>query len=131
MRVCVPLLATSIPGEPVGDFQLAAHFGLAERFVVIDSESCSIVGECPSAGHCKGPCACPLPSLGNHGIEALAGQALGFRLLQMSRRAGLPVLDTRARTVGELCRELSQKKLRAMPAAVCFKNARSRVAGRG
>lgn len=131
MRICVPLLATSIPGEPVDELQLAAHFGLAERFVVIDSECCTLVAECACAGRCKGPCACPLPSLDSHGIEALAGQALGFRLLQMSRRAGLPFLDTRARSLGELCRDLGKTRLRPMPAAVCVKNARSRVAGRG
>ena len=88
MRVCIPLAATSRLGKPAADFELAAHFGLAER-------------------------------------------ALGFRLLQMSRRAGLPALDTNARMVGELCCDLRTAKLRTMPTARCFNSGRSRVAGRG
>ena len=118
MRVCVPLMATDTPGGSVADAQLAGHFGLADRFAVIDSETCTIVAECASAGRCKGSCACSLSSLDRHGIEALAGQALGFRLLQMSRRAGLSVLETRT------------TQLRALPAAMCFKNGRSRLGNR-
>ena len=106
LRLCVPLLASEI-GQPAGvdSSRLAAHFGLAERFAVIDSVSGEIVSECAISGYCPGPCHCPLPSLGG-GVDALAGPSMGFRLLQLSRRAKLPVYALKAKTLGELRREI-------------------------
>ena len=109
LRLCVPLLASEV-GQPAGldGNRLAEHFGLAERFAVIDSVSGEVVSECAIAGYCPGPCHCPLPSLAG-GVDALAGPSMGFRLLQLSRRAKLPVYAVKAKTLGELCREIRGK----------------------
>ena len=40
------------------------------------------------------------------GVDALAGRSMGFRLMQLSRRARLPVLAVKANTLGELRREM-------------------------
>ena len=105
-RICVPLLSSGI-GQPAGqDCRLAPHFGLAERFAVVDSLSGEIIDECGISGHCPGPCHCPLPDLVGSGVDALAGRSMGFRLMQLSRRARLPVLAVKANTLGELRREM-------------------------
>lgn len=122
MRYCVPLLVGD-PAHP-DDLRLASHFGLASRFALIDGEQAKIVGDCASNGVCRGPCACPMPDLAAHEVDALIGPALGFRLLQLSRRAGLPVFATRAQTLGELLRELANGALRPLATAVCLTAAR-------
>lgn len=129
MRVCVPLLAAA--GLSGDDLPLAGHFGAAASFAVVDSDSGEILGECALTGACRGPCACPLPDLSAHRVEALAGPAAGYRLLQLSKRAGLPVYATRARTLGELRRELAATPPARLTAGVCLNNTRQRVAGRG
>lgn len=40
------------------------------------------------------------------GVDALAGESMGFRLLQLSRRAKLPVWAVKAKTLGELSHEM-------------------------
>ena len=101
MRVCVPLLSspTSVGDGLTRDVSLARHFGLAEYFAVIDSASGEVLGECRIAGHCPGACHCPLPDLAQCQVDVLAGQAMGFRMMQISRRAGLPVLAVQAHTL--------------------------------
>ncbi|MBK1678984.1 hypothetical protein CKO20_01135 [Rhodocyclus tenuis] len=112
------------------DSPLATHFGLAGRFAVIDSENGEILADCPVGGVCRGPCGCPLPDLSGSKLDAIAGRSVGFRLLQLSRRAGLPVLASAARTLGELRRELAADRLRPLSAATCVSNARA-ASGRG
>ena len=118
MRVCVPLLSNSksIRGHADRALLVASHFGLAECFSLIDSESGNVIGECRIAGHCPGACHCPLPDLAGSGVDVLAGQAMGFRLMQLSRRAGLPVLALRAHTLGDLCDEIRNEFLIKSPA---------------
>lgn len=106
LRICVPLLSNDVQNGPESELLLAAHFGLAKRFAVVDSSSGEILDECDIAGYCRGPCQCPLPSLANHQIDALAGHSIGFRVMQLSRRAKLPVLSVDAQTLGELRQEL-------------------------
>ena len=106
LRVCVPLWSDGAAHSAGEDWPLAPHFGLAERFAVVDSASGEIVSECEIAGHCPGPCHCPLPNLVDSGVDALAGQSMGFRLLQLSRRAKLPVWAVKAKTLGELSRDM-------------------------
>lgn len=124
MRVCVPLLTDVAGANGASDLPLAAHFGLAKGFAVIDSASGDILGECRIAGHCPGACHCPLPNLLDCPVDALAGPAMGFRLLQISRRAGLPALAVKARTLGELRHEIGQKLPVRSLAAVCLTNTR-------
>ena len=123
LRVCVPLWSDGV-GHSIGeDWQLAPHFGLAERFVVVDSISGEIVDECDISGYCPGPCHCPLPNLVDSGVDALAGESMGFRLLQLSRRAKLPVWAVKAKTLGELSHEMRGKSPGfAMPAGRCLTN---------
>lgn len=128
MRVCVPLLSDAISANSRADVSLATHFGLADRFAVIDSVSGNIVGECRVAGYCPGACHCPLPNLQDCPVDALAGAAMGFRLLQISRRAGLPALAVEARTLNELRREIGQKLPIRSLAAVCLTNTRCQPA---
>ncbi len=106
MRICVPLLSSDLSSPSGKDVRLAAHFGLADRFAVVDSVSGDILNECNISGYCPGPCHCPLPNLAESGVDALAGQSMGFRLMQLSRRAKLPVLAVKAQTLGELRHEM-------------------------
>lgn len=106
MRICVPLLSSEINIPSGNDVRLAAHFGLADRFAVVDSISGDILSECDISGYCPGPCHCPLPNLVACEVDALAGHSMGFRLMQLSRRAKLPVLAVKAQTLGELRLEL-------------------------
>ena len=139
MRVCVPLLSNSasIRGHAGRALPVASHFGLAECFALIDSESGNLLGECRIAGHCPGACHCPLPDLAGSGVDVLAGQAMGFRLMQLSRRAGLPVLALRAHSLGELCDEIRNESLVKSPArapisTVCLTKSRQpNVCARG
>lgn len=124
MRVCVPLLS-SMNDASGNDSPLATHFGLAGRFAVIDSQNGEILADCPIGSVCRGPCGCPLPDLSGSRIDAIAGRSAGFRLLQLSRRAGLPVLASTARTLGELRRDLATDRLRPLTAATCVSNARA------
>ncbi len=130
LRLCVPLLSGDV-GSPAGkDFRLATHFGLAERFAVVDSLSGEILSECAISGYCPGPCHCPLPNLVDSDVDALAGESMGFRLMQLSRRAKLPVLAVKAKTLGELSHEMRGKSpVFAMPAGRCLTNAPSPGAG--
>ena len=129
MRICVPLLSRPVEAAASGEsgvasrqsLPLAAHFGEANCFAVVDSESGAWLGECRVASHCPGACHCPLPDLADQPVDALVGRAAGFRLIQLSRRAGLPVLAVAARTLGELCREVGAGlPTRALPAPVCL-----------
>ena len=123
LRLCVPLLSGDVDNPAGKDFRLAAHFGLAERFAVVDSLSGEILSECGISGYCPGPCHCPLPNLVDSGVDALAGQSMGFRLMQLSRRAKLPVLAVKAKTLGELSHEMCGKSpVFAMPAGRCLTN---------
>ena len=124
MRICVPLLSNAVTAVN-DDLQVARHFGLAKRFAVIDSASGNIVGECSISGQCPGACHCPLPNLIDSQVEALAGQSMGFRLMQLSKRAGLPILSVHARTLGEFRNEIRKKwPTRPLTAAICLTNAR-------
>jgi len=105
----VPLLSCDSKNVSDSNLPLAAHFGLAKRFAVVDSRSGEILSECDIAGYCRGPCQCPLPNLQNHQIDALAGHSMGFRVLQLSRRAKLPVWSVAAQTLNELRHELQEK----------------------
>lgn len=125
MRVCVALQSRtpSALAAPAAlhALPLAAHFGEAASFAVIDSESGELLGECRVSRHCPGPCHCPLPDLDAASVDLLAGHAAGFRLMQLSRRAGLPVVSVGAHTLGELCRELKGGVLpRPISAPVCL-----------
>ena len=132
MRVCVPLASRCAAlhderrDDVSGQLVLARHFGLAERFALIDSESGARVGECSVVGHCPGACHWPLPNLAGNRVDMLAGPAIGFRLMQLSRRAGLPVVAVQAHTLGDLRDEIrtlfsSGSPLRSsMPAPVCL-----------
>src|ERR1035437_7528586 len=106
MRICIPLLYSDINTPSENGVRLAAHFGLADRFAVVDSISGDILSECDISGYCPGPCHCPLPNLVASEVDALAGQSMGFRLLQLSRRAKLPVLAVKAKTLGEFRHEM-------------------------
>ena len=124
LRVCVPLWSDGAAHSAGEDWPLAPHFGLAERFAVVDSASGEILDECEISGHCPGPCHCPLPNLVDSGVDALAGESMGFRLMQLSRRAKLPVLAVKAKTLGELSHEMRGKSpVFAMPAGRCLTNA--------
>lgn len=139
MHVCVPLSSSApgLAGEACSSLVIAEHFGLAEVFAVVDTASGEIVSTRATSARCPGPCACPLPDLENDAdeaqpaVEALAGPAAGFRLLQRARRAGLPILASRSRTLGELQRELKAKSLPPLSAAQCLSGARARRAGGG
>jgi len=109
MRICVPLLSSDVSTPSGKEVRLAAHFGLADRFAVVDSVSGDILNECDISGYCPGPCHCPLPNLVDSHVDALAGQSMGFRLMQLSRRAKLPVLAVKAQTLGELRHEMHGK----------------------
>ena len=123
LRVCVPLWSDGVGHSIAEDWQLAPHFGLAERFAVVDSISGEIVDECEISGYCPGPCHCPLPNLVDSGVDALAGESVGFRLLQLSRRAKLPVWAVKAKTLGELRRDMSANPpTRVMSAGKCLSN---------
>lgn len=125
MRICVPLLSPVTGYASSDDLPLAAHFGLAERFAVLDSATGKIIDECGVSGHCPGPCHCPLPNLANIEVDALAGQAMGYRLMQISRRAKLPILAVKAQTLGELRREVCNKSTTPpLLAAKCLTNTR-------
>ncbi|MGE5385845.1 MAG: hypothetical protein ACM3SV_08150 [Betaproteobacteria bacterium] len=129
MRICIPLLAADDGATGDDSLELAAHFGLAERFAVIDSASGEILEECESLTRCPGPCGCPLPNLASGKVDALAGPALGFRLLQMSRRAALPVFSVKAKTLGDLRREIAQSTGRSLKSAICLTSLRCRTPG--
>jgi predicted Fe-Mo cluster-binding NifX family protein len=130
MRLCVPLLSADADNPGDKDLRLAAHFGLAERFAVVDSLSGEILSECGISGYCPGPCHCPLPNLVDSGVDALAGASMGFRLMQLSRRAKLPVLAVKATTLVELSREMRGKSpALALSAGKCLTTTPSRVAG--
>jgi len=104
---------------------LATHFGLAECFAVVDSTSGDILGECDISSYCPGPCHCPLPNLADNGIEALAGHSMGFRLMQLSRRAKLPVLAVNAQTLSELQNEMrTQPPVLHLSAVKCLTSKR-------
>ena len=123
LRLCVPLLSSDADSPAGEDWQLAPHFGLAERFAVVDSISGKIVDECEISGYCPGPCHCPLPNLVDSGVDALAGESVGFRLLQLSRRAKLPVWAVKAKTLGELRRDMSANPpTLVMSAGKCLSN---------
>ena len=123
MRICVPLLSNA-SADLTDNATLARHFGLAQRFAVIDSSNGNIVGECRISGQCPGACHCPLPNLIDSQVDALAGQSMGFRLMQISKRAGLPILSVHARTLGEFRNEIRRKwPTRPLTAAVCLTNA--------
>ena len=123
LRLCVPLLSSDVDNPAGKDLRLATHFGLAERFAVVDSLSGEILSECGISGYCPGPCHCPLPNLVDSGVDALAGESMGFRLMQLSRRAKLPVLAVKAKTLGELSHEKCGKSpVFAMPAGRCLTN---------
>lgn len=134
MRVCVPLSSNSgtiisIRDDANRALPVASHFGLAECFALIDSESGHVLGECGISGHCPGACHCPLPDLVGGQVDVLAGQAMGFRLMQLSRRARLPVVALRAQTLGELCDEIRNEALvkslgRTPVSAVCLTKGR-------
>lgn len=130
LRICVPLSSSDVNVTDADDVRLATHFGLAERFAVVDSASGDIVGECGISGYCPGPCHCPLPDLADGDIDALAGQSMGFRLMQLSRRAKLPVLAVKARTLGELRREMcGSSPTRPMSAGKCLSSSPRQAAG--
>jgi len=130
MRLCVPFLSADADNPGDKGLRLAAHFGLVERFAVVDSLSGEILGECGISSYCPGPCHCPLPNLVDSGVDALAGESMGFRLLQLSRRAKLPVLAVKAKTLVELGHEMRGKSpTLAMSAGKCLTSAPRRVAG--
>jgi len=130
MRICVPLLSSDINIPSGNDVQLAAHFGLADRFAVVDSISGDILSECDISGYCPGPCHCPLPNLVAGEVDALAGHSMGFRLMQISRRAKLPVLAVKAQTLGELRHEMrGQPPTHPMSAGKCLTNSKRNTAG--
>lgn len=132
MRVCVPLLSSDVCTPSAKDVHLAAHFGLADRFAVVDSVSGEILDECDISGYCPGPCHCPLPNLADGDVDALAGRSMGFRLMQLSRRAKLPVLAVQAQTLGELRNEMhSQSPALPMSVGKCLSvNHRKTAAGK-
>lgn len=123
MHLCVPLQTSEI-NEPDSDsLQLATHFGHAKCFAIINSSNGDILGTCSISRYCPGPCKCPILDFSDSSIpkiDALAGNAIGFRLLQMSKRAALPVLATAARTLGELRREVHhQAQNQTLLKAIC------------
>lgn len=125
MRICIPLLAGKASDPTSDNLPLAAHFGLAERFAVVDSTSGAVLEECAISGHCPGPCGCPLPNLGEAAVDALAGHAMGFRLMQLSRRTGLPVWSVKARTLGEFRTEMhNESSAQPLAAAKCLTSLR-------
>ena len=117
LRLCVPVLSADLDNPSGKDLRLAAHFGLADRFAVVDSLSGEILSECGISSYCPGPCHCPLPNLADSGVDALAGQSMGFRLLQLSRRAKLPILAVKAKTLVELSHEMRGKSPRLVISA--------------
>ncbi len=130
MRICIPLLPTDLCDADSDDLPLAEHFGLAERFAVMDSVSGKLLSECGVSGYCRGPCHCPLPDLEDVEVDALAGLAMGYRLMQISRRAGLPVLAVKAQTLGELRHEMHDlSSAGLLPAVKCLTNIRRHVDG--
>lgn len=125
MRVCVPLRSKSVAAlgalTAANPLPLAAHFGEAACFAVIDSDSGEWLGECRIDRSCPGPCHCPLPDLDAASVDLLAGHAAGFRLMQLSRRAGIPLVSVKAHSLDELRRELAAgAPLRPIPAPVCL-----------
>jgi len=125
MRLCIPLLHADTTELSTDTLPLAAHFGLASHFAVLDSTNGEVLGACAITGRCPGPCACPLPQLADGQVDALVTQALGFRVMQLSKRNHLPVLTTQAATLGELRHTLRQQPLtQALDKAVCMSTGR-------
>lgn len=101
-RIGIGLTAPA-PGEAWNDASpLAAHFGQARSFAILDCASGVIVDHCEIAGYCAGPCHCPLPNLVDAKVDALLGQTLGFRQMQQARRKHIPVLAVTSPTLGAL-----------------------------
>lgn len=101
-RVAIALTAPA-PGEAWNDASpLAAHFGQARSFAIVDCASGAVVDHCSITAYCPGPCHCPLPNLGDAKVDALVGQALGFRQMQQARRNHIPVLAVTTPTLGAL-----------------------------
>lgn len=101
MNVCIPLEEPLENISNIKQAKLAQHFGKAKSFAIIDTDSGEIIGECGTLKNCPGPCKCPLPNIELDSVDALAGSSMGYRLVQMARRASVPAYLIKAETVGE------------------------------
>lgn len=119
MHICIPLQQSLKTSTSTNDLLLATHSGTAQCFAVIDNNG-NLCGECAVLKHCPGPCKCPLPDLSSHRVDAIATPAVGFRLMQMSKRSDIPIYTTHAHTLGELSQNMAELKHHRLKFAKCL-----------
>jgi predicted Fe-Mo cluster-binding NifX family protein len=97
MRICVPVL------EDQGlESQVSAHFGSAPLFMLVDTEagSCRAIRN-NNAHHGHGMCS-PLEALRGERFDSIVVEGIGNGAANRLRAAGIAVLHTNDRTVGEV-----------------------------
>lgn len=94
MRICIPVNdVRGLDGEPYG------HFGSAERFLFVDSETWEAqVVDNGDRNHAHGMCR-PLMAVGDAGIDAIIVGGIGARAVERLNEAGIRVYRSMAGTV--------------------------------
>jgi predicted Fe-Mo cluster-binding NifX family protein len=115
MNICVPVTKNIGLESPV-----SAHFGSAQAFVIVDTESGACRGiENRDAHHAHGMCR-PLASLSGENIHAVVVGGIGAGALTKLQAAGLDVFLADLPTVGDTVAAFREGKLpRATLASAC------------
>jgi predicted Fe-Mo cluster-binding NifX family protein len=115
MNICIPVTKSIGLESPV-----SAHFGSAQAFVIVDTESGACRGiENRDAHHAHGMCR-PLASLGAENIHAVVVGGIGAGALTKLQAAGLEVFLADLPTVGDTVAAFREGKLpRATLASAC------------
>jgi len=121
MNICVPLQAVQSQTD-YAQLKLPAHFGDAKAFVVLDTVTQKIIGQCELEKTCAGPCKCPIPDVSAYHVDAFAGPAMGFRLAQMARRSSKKVYMTQAKTLADVLADFAEGNFfdMAVPKGKCM-----------
>jgi predicted Fe-Mo cluster-binding NifX family protein len=96
MKICFPITVNQGLASSVFD-----HFGSAQRFILVDTETESVVSiDNEDLHHVHGACN-PLKALAGNQVDAIVVGGIGGGALAMLNRAGVKVYTSQAATVGE------------------------------
>lgn len=96
MKICFPVTANQGLDSSVFN-----HFGSAQRFILVDTETDTVVSiDNEDLHHVHGSCN-PLKALAGNQVDAIVVGGIGGGALAMLNREGVKVYTSQAATVGE------------------------------
>jgi predicted Fe-Mo cluster-binding NifX family protein len=111
MKICIPVNdVRGLDGEPYG------HFGSAERFMLVDSDSMETqIVDNGDHGHAHGTCQ-PLRGLAGQKLDAIIVGGIGARAVERLNEAGIRVYRSTAGTVRDNVEALKKGALEELNA---------------